>query len=301
MASKADGQTGVRGQPAARAQNASEWLEIAQQDIKVMETCYGSEYYGASAYHCQQALEKIVKFAVVKYDLSDKPVDRLNHDVIKGLLKQWKESLPVKEPWAKDALELAFKLLVAFGKSTRGIREQSGAGKSDGIPSPKDVLWAESLGVFLVSPKLAEMSDKISMPPTSLLEKFYARHLPKEAKGIVEDVMRAEKKDGKKSAIPTAYLKPSKTLWVKFKKANKPHAARKRLDKKTAEKCLLLWILANFDTLLKVTPHEEYGRYPGVLREKTRTWWYSEHSEALSTLKGLARGAFDELYKMIKY
>ncbi len=301
MASKASRRAGARGQHAAQAPSAREWLEIARQDIKGMEVCCRNRLYGASAYHCQQALEKIVKFAVVKYDLSDKPVDLLNHDVIKGLLKQWKESLPVEEAWAKGALELALKLLVALGKSPRWTGRRSVTDKGGDIPSPKDALWAESLGVPLDSPKLTEMSGETSMPPMSLLEKFYARHLPKEAKDIVADVVGAEKKGGRESAILTAYLKPSKLLWAKFKKTNKPHAGHKRLDKKTAEECLFLWILANLDTLLKVTPHEEYGRYPGVLCKKSRTQWYSEHKDAFITLKGSARRAFDELSKMIKY
>ena len=100
MATRAGRRAGSRGQPAAPASDAGEWLEIARHDIKVMDLCYENELYGASAYHCQQALEKIVKFAVSKYKLASNPAS-LNHDVIEKLLEQWEAECPPEFQWAE--------------------------------------------------------------------------------------------------------------------------------------------------------------------------------------------------------
>ena len=287
--------------PAPRAGDAREWFEVAQQDIKVMRQCHENGHYGAAAYHCQQALEKIVKFAVVKYGLLDNPAD-LNHEVILGLLLEWKKDAPMPEhPWARSALELACKLLRAFGKSSWGASERGEAARDGGGPSPKDALWSASLGREVASPELDEMWDKMRHPPERPLRDSLEPHLPKKGVNeIVECMRESTKKEDEDSAIIAAYAKSAAPLWKKFQKDHKPRAGRKRLDQATAKKCLLLWLLANMDTLLKAAPHAEYGRYPGTLCENSRARWYAENPGSLLELEESASRAFWELYGMIK-
>lgn len=287
--------------PAPQAGGAREWLEIAQRDIKVMRLCHKNGHYGAAAYHCQQALEKIVKFAVVKYSLLDNPAD-LNHDVVLGLLLKWKEAPTPEHPWARGALELACKLLRAFAKSSRNAGGRGDAARDGGAPSPKDALWAASLGKSVYSPKLCRMSGGMKAPPKCLLEEALAPHLPKKTvKEALEGMQNHMKKGEEALAIIAAYTKIAIPLWEKFQKAHKPRAGRKRLDQEAAQRCLLLWLLANLDTLLKAAPHEEYGRYPGTLCGKPRAEWYAENPGRLLELEESASGAFCELHSMIKY
>lgn len=292
MATETDQQNGAQGQPAAQASNAREWLEIARQDIEVMRLCHDNGHYGSSAYHCQQALEKIIKFTVVKYGLVEDPAD-LNHYVVEELVEQLMADLP-EGPGTREAWEMARELLRALRKSSRG-----GEAQQSGGVSPKDSLWLESLGVTQTSPKLAKMMDKAKMPPTPPLEELFARCLPEEHKDIMEDVQEAMKKGDKNSAIMAAFLKPTKLLWEKFKEKYKPDGERGELGRKEAKVCLLLWLMANMDTFLKATPDVEYGRYPGVMRERSRIAWYSEHRDDLLALETSACMAFDELCEMV--
>ena len=267
-----------------------------------MRLCHENGHYGAAAYHCQQALEKIVKFAVVKYDLLDNPAD-LNHEVVLGLLQEWRKYAPMsKHRWARSALELAGELLRVFAKSSRDAGGRDGTARDGGAPSPKDALWAESLGKPMASPELDKLLDRMGPPHRRPLEEALAPHYPREdVIEILEDVRNSMKKKGKASAIMKAYAKSAMPLWKKFQKAHKPRAGRKRLDQETAKECLLLWLLANMETLLKAAPHEEYGRYPGTLCGKLRTRWYAENPDSLLELEESASGAFCELHGMIKY
>ena len=197
-------------------------------------------------------------------------------------------------------MEVVHELLQEFRKSSRGTKGESGSAQDGGGVSPRDALWADSLGVSLTSPKLVEQMEKAKPPPMSLLKGFAAQHLPKEYKGIVEDLRESVKKNDKNSAVLAASHKLPGLLWEKFQRAHEPHARRKQFDKKTAKKCLLLWLLANLDTFLKVIPHVEYGRYPGVVCKKSRTVWYSERRDALRALEKSACGAFDSLCAMIE-
>ena len=291
-----------RSCPAPQAEDAHEWFETAQQDIKVMQLCHESGYYGAAAYHCQQALEKIVKFAVVKYGLLDNPAD-MNHEVVLGLVLEWRKEAPMqKHPWARGALELACRLLRAFSKSSRDASGRGDTARDGSAPSPKDALWAASLGKEVTSPELSELLSRIRHPPVRLLEGAFAPHLSRnDVNEILEGMRDSVKKGDESSAIITACTKSAASYWKMFQKDHKPRAGRKWLDQETAKKCLLLWLVANIDTLLKAAPHAEYGRYPGTLCGKPRARWYAENQDSLLKLEESASRAFYELYGMIKY
>lgn len=57
----------------------SEFRSKAFDDLRIAERTYNSKDYANSAYHSQQAIEKLVKSFVIKHDLSSKPVKKLGH------------------------------------------------------------------------------------------------------------------------------------------------------------------------------------------------------------------------------
>ena len=290
-----------RSCPAARVQDAHEWLEIAQQDIEVMQLCHKNGHYGAAAYHCQQALEKIVKFAVAKYGLVDDPAE-LNHDILRRLLKKWAKEDPPGEGWPADAIRESHMLLDKVGTSSRSAGKGGNSASGDDTPTVRDCLWADSLGMPVSNPTLDEFHARINPPPISLLRKFLVRYFPKKVgKKILKKVRKKMAKNDKDAAIREAYHACATILWEGFQRMHKPHAGHKRLDREKAEACLLLWVQANLYTLLKVIPHEEYGRYPGTWSGKSRSKCYSEKSDVLLKLEESVCEAFWELHRMIRY
>ena len=285
---------------AAQAAGACEWFAVAQEDIRVMRLCHRNERYGAAAYHCQQALEKIVKFAVAKYGLMDDPAE-LNHDVLRRLFKKWVDVSPPRRGWPASAIREGFELLKEIGRSSRSTSRLRGAAPG-GEPTTRDYLWADSLDLPISKRVLDEFRSRISAPPESILKEFLTHYFTKKARNkILKAVRVATKEGGKEAAIQAAHYACATIVWREFQRLYKPHAGRKRLSRKEAEACLLLWVQANLDTLVKVIPHEEYGRYPGTWSGRSRAKWYSEKSDVLLELEESARAAFYELYRMIKY
>ena len=279
----------------------SEWFAMAQEDIRVMRMCHRGRHYGAAAYHCQQALEKIVKFAVAKYGLMDDPAE-LNHDILRRLLKKWVAEAPPRQGWAADAIRRSSELVNEIGRSSRSIGGRRGAIQDGNTPTVRDWLWADSLGMPVSNQVLDEFRAKINIPPESVLKEFLTRHFTNKAKNrILRTVRKVAEENGKEAAIQAAYQVCVRTMWKEFQRQYKPHAGHKQLSGEEAEACLLLWVQANLDTLLKVIPHEEYGRYPGMWHGKSRTRWYNEKSDVLLGLEESVYKAFYELYRMIKY
>lgn len=284
---------------AAQATVACEWFAAAQEDIRVMRLCHQNRHYGAAAYHCQQALEKIVKFAVVKYGLMDDPAE-LNHDVLRRLFKKWVDAAPPRQGWSANAIRESFELLKEVSRSSRSTSRLRGAAPG-GEPTVRDYLWADSLGLPISRRVLDEFRSRISAPPESILKEFLTHYFTKKASNrILKAVRGAMKENGKEGAIQAAHYACVAIVWEEFQRRYKPHAGRKRLSRQEAEACLLLWVEANLDTLIKVIPHEEYGRYPGTWDGKPRAFWYSEKSDVLLELEESAYKAFYELHRMIR-
>ena len=59
------------------------------------------------------------------------------------------------------------------------------------------------------------------------------------------------------------------------------------------------WALINIGTMLKITPHEEYGRYPGIVKGKQREEWYRRKCKNLSKLESDVRRAIVMLRKNV--
>lgn len=286
---------------AARAEGTDEWFTIALQDLKATRLCFDAGHLGVSAYHCQQALEKIVKFAVAKYRLLDDPAS-LNHDILRGLVQKWRKEATAQHDWSAGEIKACFMMLDEFAKSSRSRARQAGGAGTDSFPSVKDCLWAESLGVEVHNPKLAEFQAMIEPPSLRSLAKFLESRFPRKIGNRVLRMVKGAMGAIEEGAAAVAACQACNVcIWRAFQRQYKPHAGRKRLAPETAEMCLQLWLLANLDTLLKVIPHEEYGRYPGTLCGKSRTRWYNERSDDLQVLVESACKAFYELYKMIKY
>lgn len=59
------------------------------------------------------------------------------------------------------------------------------------------------------------------------------------------------------------------------------------------------WALTNIITMLEITPHEEYGRYPGIVKGKQREEWYRRNDKNLGKLESDVRRAIVTLHKNV--
>lgn len=107
------------GTPEAQWREAARWFAYADEDLRVAEHCLAAEQplLGPSAYHCQQAAEKLIKGLLIA---AAKPIPRV-HD-----LKFLSACAAPEYPELKD-LMLALRELTVWGLAYRYPAEEEGA------------------------------------------------------------------------------------------------------------------------------------------------------------------------------
>ena len=64
---------------------------------------------------------------------------------------------------------------------------------------------------------------------------------------------------------------------------------------------ILFWSRPHIVTILSITPHEEYGRYPGSLCGRTRKEWYRRKHNTLHQLECNVKCAINDLNENVRY
>ena len=273
-----------------RDEVANEWRRSVKDDIMAMKLCYRNKMYGLSAYHCQQALEKAVKFVAVKYEIIDNP-RKFDHDVLLQTFRilNKKYSTPKLQVYNKKIISVLCK--IKYGEKF----DKNKNAKNDEI-SMRDAVWADSLGVHATHQDLKNFIAKMLEETPEHLEDFLTILRKKFLK-------KSKKQTSAKNFSQMAVLGTApQDNAMKYKSmyqiinhlcSNMPRT------KQTAEIILFIWIALNAKTILKIAPHEEYGRYPGTLWAKTRRQYYRKKSVKLYVLEKEVCQAISNLYKMI--
>lgn len=251
---------------------ANDWWRAARADLKGMEICYKKELYGLSAYHCQQALEKAVKAAVIYHNI---PVDpkTLGHNILYKMFEKMISEIPID----KEHKEYNHKIVQLLKSVGQNVQFETDAVTVDNNTLTKDFFWGQSMGIEVANKDLEEFLEKIekltadatnksSLPLLSFMSKWGQSIQSNNFEELIEYISNDPKLKFKIS-------KPELRLWN--------------------------WALCNILTILMIIPHEEYGRYPGTVNGKQREEWYRRNCINLAELESYVRRAIVMLCKNV--
>lgn len=258
----------------------NDWWESSEADLKAMDACYNKKLYGVSAYHCQQALEKAIKSAALSYNLRINP-KKLGHDILLSLFMRMVKGLTTqkKKGLTTEAQDAYFRRVIVILKAVSGNVQIDVDRKTvDNIMSAMDFFWGHSLKIKVKNKKF---------------KKFVI-----ETNEYMLDAMNE-----------TAWVSIS-NVW-KCGPNMKPEDFNKLIDYmyriigqklkiKKPELRILCWSLPHIITILKIIPHEEYGRYPGSLHGITREKLYRHKRKALRELELDVKNAINDLNKNVR-
>lgn len=246
--------------------NAADWWRASRADLMAMKACYSERLYGISAYHCQQALEKAVKSVVVYHGL---PVDvkGLGHNV---LHKMFVKMMPKMTITCEQKLynQRVVKLIESVG---RNVQLTTGINTNDCDLATKDFFWGYSLGINVSSKRLENFLNDTKPIMSSAVNK----HMP----GVIDSVLKMPGRMEPKR-FDELLEEVHKSLSQKFSISN-------------PELRIWCWTLPHLLTFIKITPHEEYGRYPGHTLGKKRDKWYKIKHRFLRKLEFEVEYAID--------
>lgn len=252
--------------------SAKDWWRASLADLKAMKACYDQQLYGISAYHCQQALEKAVKTAFIYHNL---PVDakRLGHNVLYKMFDTLIPKIPTSDEHKLYNSQVV-RLLESAGKNIQIDTNRNI--DNNNRSSTKDFFWGQSLGIDVHNDDLENFLKKMQSPMVSAVNE----HLPR----LLNNFPRLKNipPDNFDEFIEFAHDYTGQKLNV-----NRP------------ELRIWYWTLPNIPTMLKITPHEEYGRYPGRTYGKQREEWYKTQCKHLYNLESDVKRAIVRLYKNV--
>lgn len=240
------------------AKKAKDWWRASQADRKAMKVCYNRRLYGISAYHCQQALEKAVKSAVVYHNL---PIDvkKLGHNILYKMFDKLATKTIVTEA-EKQYNNMIVKLLEGVGRNVQ-LNSDNNMATTD-VPT-KDFFWGHSIGIEVHNEDLEKFLKSAQEPMLSAVNERMPR--------LLDVVTMSNQRIG-----PDDFNK-----LIEYAHNTLPQQLK--IDKPDLR--IWYWILLHLITILKITPHEEYGRYPGIMYGKKREDWYRLQHKQLKDLE----------------
>lgn len=258
----------------------NDWWMSSKADLRAMDVCYNEKLYGVSAYHCQQALEKAIKSAAFSHNLKIDP-KMLGHDILLGLFKKTVKGLSSgkkKGSVTKDQ-NIYFQRIINLLKSASGPVQIDNDNKTTNYTMfAKNYIWGNSLGIKTKNKKFEKFVVETLEPAIAAMN---------DAKWIrITDVWKIG--PNMKSADLDRLVNLLYRIIGQQSKIKKP------------ELRIFTWTLPHISTILNITPHEEYGRYPGSLCGITRKDLYSCKRKALRKLEFDVRNVIEDLDKNVR-
>lgn len=282
----------------------------SERDLKSAYFLYDMGDYGNAVFLSQQAIEKAFKYVMMKYELISKDTQSLktaNHKPVTELLKKLElynnkfEPKNDAEKTIKDANE-------QFMPHLKNIFEEMSKSKiSD------DVWWKISLGIKLpvddeekifqyikkcldnvleilqvIKNKIIEINKKINNPLINEMDRVHY-NLKKYRDALADSSEHDVPKFLKITQQEVSDLQNLSTYLRKAKQTNKETIGMVTLG---------IWVITYDVTLLKITAHEQRGRYPEKINCKNSFFIYKKNLDHLKTLMDDAKKATTALYSL---
>lgn len=282
----------------------------ALDDARSSLCLFENEHYGNSAYLCQQSIEKTIKAVMVEYELTARNVKDLRH-------------MPLAEMWDMMSREALYLASTATDEKAKKMYEHMYEINNIGrrillgsTGSAKTVWWKLSLLIPLTTTE--ELKVKRFMSD-------FKKSIGQIIEGLNGVASLADGRRAKSMGLKHArnIVKRSSTELVKclneLKRIEDPKDAVGQLmsaesslnglrrassiivqQQRTAyflyySTIMLMWSMEFAIPILKITPHEDMGRYPLMINGRKSTTWYKEKKAELQALEETIMRARDEL------
>ena len=258
----------------------------AKSDVAAAHVLYEHENYGNAAYHCQQALEKMVKAAILKDGTLKVAGYKMGHI---PFIKIYENRLPAdfKKKWKEDPTNYDSNLMHIFLLNTIN---------SDGFL--RTLLWKLSLNIPL--PELILDNDYYYIPPE--YRDPYVISLEPDSKLRLRRFRRSSSKSRGEKANPVQFEFTSLYL-------DQCCLRRRNMKKLYQADDLLGQVLDLLNLYLIAYPHESMGRYSievgdlddrkmGVVSRNTHEWYKLQRFELKKLIDEIAH-AVTELDKSL--
>ena len=287
----------------------------ADNDAASSSCLFDNEYYGNSAYLCQQSIEKTIKATMMEHELTGGNVEELKHIPlvklwnIMGLeAKQLMEN--AKDEKAKKSYESLYNLI-----NTGKLIFLNSAKRTKSAQSTKTAWWKLSLEIPLNTdeadrikrfvPNFTKTLVRVIALTNHTAELANSKHAKRS--GMRHEVNTAKKAiDGLVTRLDE--LKQIKDitsimqldLGPEFAELGKAlfkiaHQQQLTNDFVYRSTVMLLWAAEFAIPILMITPHEDIGRYPMMIRQKSTIACYEEKKAGLQALEKTVMRARSEL------
>lgn len=280
----------------------------SERDLKSAHIMYTEQDYGNAVFLCQQAMEKAFKYAMMKYKLVAKDKESLKdltHKPVVGFLKKLESQnrkLVPKNKTEKLVKSVPEKFSPQIQKLFKEISEE---------PLSNVDWWKISLG--------ARLDDEKERTARCYFENGLDKliHILQEIKNEILQTnagqdnritkMLGEAHDGLRTYRAEVKNRLSEKTLKEFSNETQQqidcflnrllwecYTGKKKNDKEQIGFFRIgLWLFIHNFTLLKITPHEEFGRYPEKINNKSTFIHYKKNKKELKSL-------IDDVEKAVK-
>ena len=302
----------------------STWLDFRDQAIEDWKSSIllqNGNKIGNSAYMLQQSLEKFVKAMIMKYEISKYEPEKLTHlplnklweELQSGIKNQIDKTNNVTSKATYDLMEKSVKIIEKFFRQATN--------------SYKEIIWKESLEIKLeqdeqkellnlvsnLKQELGPVIKKVVFDYKNLFDnelKPFIKNMPKKYKIELQQTLDELELEINIDDIGDKTMDTSTDISDLIKETPKffdsieklyyviKKDPRKRyfLDTEQFLTILLAWIFQFSDVILKTFVHEEIGRYPRKINDKSSRMWYKEKSDAIEHLRTKVPEACSRLF-----
>ena len=294
--------------------NMSEVWELlaknAADDKVVMKMTYETKFYGISAYHCQQCLEKIIKAIILKTSFSNNDAKKLGHrplsnmwnefvkkfvDDVKKRREYMKEREKEMEEWSDDIKQLeAYSILILLRDTSKNISDivvnlAPQVMEKKTSSTFKKLWWKWSLGVSFINNEKIQWND---------IFKFYNENPILFSQQNIENMkphtITKNKTISQYQQHDNTCISFCMNMFEQFKNSyvNSPNTNNSYFGKfpKLLDSLIFLMPIHNC-----VFPYEDLGRYAQIIDGKSTTEWYQIKKIELKLLENHVSKIFDYL------
>ena len=261
------------------------WYNLADVEKQAAKQEYESARFGLSAYHSQQYIEKTIKGVITQLNLTSYSMEKLSH---LPFYKLWSEAWNSITASPDKELEQIVPKLQPGIHAVQKIFDDL-VNRSD--PSAKIIWWklsleielsaSESRQLILFSNDLKESVLSLIEPTMDLLNMYTSvlkgqsiecsnrivkiqpqPKIEQEVDSLLKEIRAIDITKSDNSNIAYHFVSFSTKAIILYTKIHPGHSKKRRLKRRHLLAYLILCIIINSLVLLKIFPHEEYGRYP---------------------------------------
>ena len=272
-------------------------------DFEKSKLCFEKLDFELSSYLMQQSLEKTIKAYLLKKKVIVNP-EELGHlplskifdllqDNIKDIQRNYQD-----EEYLSNAFRQTINNMEQLSKMFKEVVKQP---KKSKLKIP---IWKESLGISLKDNEKQAFEEELkgmqftATPEIDILRN-YASHISDEQYKMIEENLRINKNQIKSLISKLPEIKKIEDIknldpslqkqfihigleLIKTSEVSSNQTFQNQYNSSMLEQLLEIILLK--DIILKVTVHEDIGRYPIIIDDKVSTDWYAEKQDQLMNL-----------------